>query len=110
MNLPLVPNFDGDNFEPAELREAISELELALDNKDPEPAELMLGLEHFQTNSRDPDARFPEAFQKAVVDALHAYDPWARAIVSLRNSSRELIVRYDREFDSNLSFIMKTPA
>lgn len=105
-----IPSYDGNDYTVDELRAGISYLQDELDNRDSPPGQFFLGLEDFQVSSSDPDARYPQEFQKAVVDALHAYDPWAREIISLAHCrGNELIVRYEREFVSNLSFIMKDP-
>jgi hypothetical protein len=109
MNSPFLPTYDGNDYTVAELRNAISDLQDELDGRDPAPNQMFLGLEHFQVTTADPDARFPEPYMEAIVKALHAYDPWAHEIIALRSSRSELIVRYDREGESNLSFIMKKP-
>jgi hypothetical protein len=109
MNNPLVPYFDGNDFTVDELREAISLLQDELDGRDKPTTDLS----DFRVSSSDPDARFPEDFQRRVMDALHAYDPWAREVVSLSRvhmGGKWLVVRYDREFMSNLSFVMKDEA
>jgi hypothetical protein len=113
MNSPLVPNYDGNDYKVAELRQAISDLQDELDGRDPAPNQEFLGLEDFQVTTADPDARFPRDFMQKVVTALHAYDPWAHEIISLSRTclgGRWIIVRYDREGYSNLSFVMKDEA
>lgn len=108
MNLPFVPDYDGNDYKVAELREAISMLEDELSTRD--RPETFSGLEDFRTSSSNPDARFPEDFQRYIVNGLRAYDEAAVEITGLSHmAGGRIVVRYDSIDESNLSFVTRHP-